>query len=133
MYCKYCGTDVEENGKFCQNCGAEVEATPVDAAEPVVNNEFEELKKTLGGSVFTLGLLGLIFCASGWLAIAGLIMSAVAKKKAALYQAYAGELDGRAKAGSILAKIGLAVGIVSLVILAFSFIIGVVAGLMEAL
>lgn len=131
MYCKHCGTDVEENGKFCQNCGAEVESTPV--TQPVINNEFEEMKTALGGSVFTLGLLGLIFSASSWLALVGIILSSIAKKKAAEYETLVGELEGRAKVGGILAKIGMIVGVVSLVILAFSFIIGVVAGLMEAL
>lgn len=135
MYCKHCGTDLEENVKFCPNCGAEQTVEPTDeapAAEPVVDNAFEEKKETLAGSVLVWGILGLVFAASSWLAILGIIFSNIAKKKAAEYEAFAGELEGRAKAGSILAKIGMIVGIVTVIILAISFVVGFIAGLAGA-
>ena len=133
MYCKHCGTDIEVNVKFCQNCGAEVEETSADAKETVISSEYEEQKKALTDSVFTLGLLGLIFSASSWLALVGIILSAIAKKRAEEYEALAGALEGRAKAGRILAKIGMIVGIASLVILVLSFVIGLIGGILGAL
>ena len=133
MYCKHCGPDIEVNVKFCQNCGAKVDAASADTEETVISSEYEEQKKALTDSVFTLGLLGLIFSASSWLALVGIILSAIAKKRAAEYEALAGALEGRAKAGRILAKIGMIVGIASLVILVLSFVIGLIGGILGAL
>lgn len=133
MYCKHCGTDLEENVKFCPNCGAEQTARAAEpVAEPIVDNEFEAKKDAMAGSALVWGILGLVFAASSWLAILGIIFSGIAKKKVAEYVAFAGELEGRAKAGSILAKIGMIVGIVIVAILAFSFVVGLIAGLAGA-
>ena len=133
MYCKHCGTDLEENVKFCPNCGAEQTAEAAEpVAEPVLDNEFEEKKNAMAGSALVWGILGLVFSASSWLAILGIIFSGIAKKKVAEYVAFAGELEGRAKAGSILAKIGMIVGIVTVAILVFAFVGGFIAGLTDA-
>lgn len=133
MYCKHCGTDLEENVKFCPNCGAEQTAEAAEpVAEPVLDNEFEEKKNAMAGSALVWGILGLVFSASSWLAILGIIFSGIAKKKVAEYVAFAGELEGRAKAGSILAKIGMIVGIVTVAILVFAFVVGFIAGLTGA-
>lgn len=133
MYCKHCGTDLEENVKFCPNCGAEQTAEAAEpVAEPVLDNEFEEKKNAMAGSALVWGILGLVFSASSWLAILGIIFSGIAKKKVAEYVAFAGELEGRAKAGSILAKIGMIVGIVTVAILVFAFVVGFIAGLTDA-
>lgn len=133
MYCKHCGTDLEENVKFCPNCGAEQTAEAAEpVAEPVLDNEFEEKKNAMAGSALVWGILGLVFSASSWLAILGIIFSGIAKRKVAEYVAFAGELEGRAKAGSILAKIGMIVGIVTVAILVFAFVGGFIAGLTGA-
>ena len=133
MYCKHCGTDLEENVKFCPNCGAEQTAEAAEpVAKPVLDNEFEEKKNAMAGSALVWGILGLVFAASSWLAILGIIFSGIAKKKVAEYVAFAGELEGRAKAGSILAKIGMIVGIITVIILAISFVVGFIAGLAGA-
>ena len=133
MYCKHCGTDLEENVKFCPNCGAEQTAGAAEpVAEPIADNEFEAKKDAMAGSALVWGILGLVFAASSWLAILGIIFSGIAKKKVAEYVAFAGELEGRAKAGSILAKIGMIVGIITVIVLAISFVVGVIAGLAGA-
>ncbi|MDR0526014.1 MAG: zinc ribbon domain-containing protein, partial [Spirochaetaceae bacterium] len=33
MFCQYCGTNLEEDAKFCPNCGKTENATPPDSAE----------------------------------------------------------------------------------------------------
>lgn len=115
MYCKYCGTDVAEGARFCENCGAAIERT-VETPTPFIDDEFEAQKNALGGSVFALGLTGLIFSNTS-LALFGIILSAIGLGKARKYKRFAGVLEGRAKAGAILSRIGLAVGIVTLLLL----------------
>lgn len=135
MYCKHCGTDIEDGVKFCPNCGAEQTEAPAaePVAEPVVDNAYEERKNALAGSVLTWGILGLAFSCSSWLAILGIIFSNIAKKKAVEYETLAGELEGRAKVGRGLAKAGFIVGIIMVVYLAVCFVIGFIAGLAGAM
>ena len=121
MYCKYCGTDVAEGARFCENCGAAIEGT-VETPTPFIDDEFEVQKNALGGSVFALGLTGLIFSNTS-LALLGIILSAVGLGKARKYKRFAGVLEGRAKAGLILSKVGLAVGIATLLLLALLIVL----------
>ena len=43
MKCRKCGAEISEGAKFCENCGAPIEAevneTPVTSEAPVVNEE----------------------------------------------------------------------------------------------
>lgn len=139
MYCKHCGTDIEDGVKFCPNCGAEQAEAPAaepivePVAEPIVDNAYEEKKNAMAGSVLTWGILGLAFSCSTWLAILGIIFSNIAKKKAAEYEAFAGELEGRAKVGRGLAKAGFIVGVIMLVYIAICFVVGFIAGLAGAM
>ena len=72
----------------------------------------EELKQKLSSGSLTFGILGLIFCSTGLL---GLIFSAIGRSKAKKYAEEAGELTGKAKAGKVLATIGLVFSIINLV------------------
>lgn len=37
MFCKNCGSQIDDGLKFCPNCGASVEGAPAATASPVVN------------------------------------------------------------------------------------------------
>lgn len=65
------------------------------------------------GSVLTWGILGLAFCE---IAILGLIFSIIGRNKAKAYIAAHGQLEGAAKAGGILSKLGLIFSIISIVV-----------------
>ena len=72
----------------------------------------EELKNKLSSGSLTFGILGLVFAESG---ILGLIFSAIGLSKAKKYAAEAGQLEGKAKTGKILATLGLVFSILALV------------------
>ena len=71
------------------------------------------------GSALPFGILSLVFCGSG---ILGLIFAIIGKKKAKAYAAEVGQLDGKAKVGSILATVGLILSIIMMVYWVFIII-----------
>jgi RNA polymerase subunit RPABC4/transcription elongation factor Spt4 len=70
LYCKHCGTELEDSGNFCPECGKTHETVKV-IERVVVEKEPE--KKSVGASWFIIGILmpiigvvaGLIFTAQG--------------------------------------------------------------------
>ena len=132
MFCRNCGSQLPDNAAFCGNCGTKVEAVaaapqqpayeavqqPAPAQEPVFVAPQQPVQAPpkpavdpylddLAGSVLARGITGLILAFVG---IPGIIVSAKAKNLAAEYERKAGQLSGRAKVGSILAKVGFPVG-----------------------
>lgn len=110
MFCTNCGSQIAEGVKFCPNCGKMVESAQTASApvydEPVTRPEAGKDNST---SILVLGILALAFSELG---IPGIILGAIAKKKAGLFMAENGILYGKAKVGRILGKIGFIVGIV---------------------
>lgn len=140
MFCRNCGSQLPDNAAFCGNCGTKVEAVaaapqqpayeavqqPAPAQQPVFvapqqsayaapqqpvqappKPAVDPYLDDLAGSVLARGITGLILAFVG---IPGIIVSAKAKNLAAEYERKAGQLSGRAKVGSILAKVGFPVG-----------------------
>lgn len=57
MYCRYCGNQLDNDAKFCANCGKKVELRINDKSEAQVKGE----SKAVMGAVFVLlGWIGLI-------------------------------------------------------------------------
>lgn len=121
MFCKNCGNQLPDGAVFCGSCGTKVEAqaapqqtaysapqqpayvAPAQTAPKAVDPALD----ALAGTVLSRGITGL---ALAFVGIPGIIISAKAKGLAAEYASKAGELSGRAKVGSILAKVGFPVG-----------------------
>ena len=116
MFCKNCGRQLDEGETLCPACGTMNNAeTPAAAtvsydlnATETVN---EHLKDEMAGEALKWGIISLAFAASGCLSLLGFIFSFIAKGKALAYQNVFGVLEGRAKAGRILSKIGFGVGL----------------------
>lgn len=116
-FCTNCGAQIPDGSAICPNCGTQL--APAAASQPTYQAPvyqapaYQPAPALDNGPVFTFGLLAVIFCGSGLL---GLIFAIIAKKKIKNYVAAGGQLTGRAKAGSIMATIGLIVSIVMTVI-----------------
>lgn len=124
MFCKKCGSALNDGAQFCPHCGQDqtVVYDQTTAVEGTVVEENTAEKDALAGSAFKFGLMGLIFSCTGFLSLIGIILSAVGLGKAGKFSRIYKSLQGRAIAGKILSIIGLVEGILVTVILFFYFI-----------
>ena len=139
MFCKNCGRQLDEGENICPACGtvnaSETTATPnagIEYAVDDVSAVNERLKDQMAGEALKWGIISLAFAASGCLSLLGFIFSFIAKGKALAYQNVFGVLEGRAKAGRILSKIGFGLGLGMTIYMAFAVMLGVIIGLGEA-
>lgn len=121
MYCKHCGTELDDNAVFCKNCGARqdekeqsYQSTTMPPIDPVMTQPVTEKPSMV--SLLVWGALGLYFALQ--IPLLGLIFSCIAKRKVADYEASYGEVTGMGNVGKNLAKAGLVVGIVLTAIVA---------------
>ena len=138
MFCKNCGRQLDEGENICPACGtvnaSETTTTPnagIEYAVDDVSAVNERLKDQMAGEALKWGIISLAFAASGCLSLLGFIFSFIAKSKAKAYQNAFGPLEGRAKVGRVLGKIGFGIGLGVLIYLAFCFVLGVFIGLTE--
>ena len=139
MFCKNCGRQLDEGENICPACGtvnaSETTTTPnagIEYAVDDVSAVNERLKDQMAGEALKWGIISLAFAASGCLSLLGFIFSFIAKSRALAYQNVFGVLEGKAKAGRILGKIGFGVGLGMTIYMAFAVMIGVIIGLGEA-
>ena len=158
MFCPNCGNQIPEGSAFCGNCGTKVEApaapqpAPQPAYEapqqpayqavqepvyvapqqsvqvaPVVNNANDPELNSLATNTMVFGILGaaLGLC----IGVPGIIFSVLTKKKVNEFVGRAGSLYGKAKVGSILAKVGLPVSIACTAIYTICFFAGLLSGM----
>ena len=86
----------------------------------------------MGGQALTWGILSLAFSASGCLPLLGFIFSYIAKSKALAYEQTFGMLEGKARVGRILGKVGFGVGLGMTIYMGIAVFVGLLAGLAEA-
>ena len=153
MFCSKCGAEVSDNATFCTNCGAKIEKAPeeikaaplYDAAEvPVAPTPTETMLNAdystpapvapvepaadNSTAILTLGIVAVATALSAF-GFPGIIVGAIGRKKAKKFIEDNGMIFGKAKVGSILAKVGIIVGIVMTVFWALYFIgIGALVG-----
>ena len=134
MFCKNCGRQLDENENVCPVCGTvnggETAAAPtVEYGYDAVTEANEQLKNGMAGQALTWGILSLAFSASGCLSLLGFIFSFIAKSKALAYEQTFGVLEGKARVGRILGKVGFGVGLGMTIYMALVFVIAVAAEL----
>ena len=118
MFCKNCGRQLDEGENICPACGtvnaSETTATPnagIEYAVDDVSAVNERLKDQMAGEALKWGIISLAFSASGCLSLLGFIFSFTAKRKSAEFLNYFGVLEGRARVGHILGRVGFGVGL----------------------
>jgi hypothetical protein len=138
MFCKNCGRQLDENENVCPVCGT-VNGGETSAATPTieygfnaVNEANEQLKNSMASQALTWGILSLAFSASGCLSLLGFIFSFIAKSKALAYERTFGVLEGKARVGRILGKVGFGVGLGLTIYMGIVFFVSLLAGLAEA-
>ena len=146
MFCPNCGAEVSDNAAFCTNCGTklekapeEIKAAPIyDAAEvPVAPTPTEAMLNAdyntpapvapvepAADNSTAILTLGIIATAVSEFGIPGIIVGAIGRKKAKKFIDDNVMIFGKAKVGSILANVGIIVGIVMTVFWAL-YILGV--------
>ncbi len=157
MFCQNCGTQLPEDVKFCPECGAPVEIIdplrneptveePVVAAAPVFEQPVYETPtyrepvvqsspeaQALSTPILVFGILGLSFACIPYVNFLGIIFSAIAKSKVKQFLGLGGVLSGKAKVGSILATVGLIIGIILTVIFAIIITFAIFGGILAVL
>lgn len=135
MFCKFCGSNLEDGANFCTNCGKVVVGESYDnGVETVgeVSNSYDtvddEQKSKSGKDVLKFAILGLAFGSSFYLSFLGLIFSIISKRKLKNYKSQFGDTSGAATVGKHLGTAGLILSIVFtailvLYVLMFAFII----------
>lgn len=112
MFCTNCGAQINDGTKFCPKCGVQVggeQAPVVTPVEPVVEHVEAVKVQDNSTSIMVLGIIALALC---WLGIPGIILGAIAKKKANEFAKDHGMIYGKAKVGRILGNFGFIIGIV---------------------
>lgn len=138
MFCKNCGRQLDENENVCPVCGTvnggetAAAASTLEYGYNAVNEANEQLKSGMGGQALTWGILSLAFSASGCLSLLGFIFSFIAKSKALAYERTFGVLEGKAKVGRILGKVGFGVGLGMTIYMAFVVLLSFAIALAEA-
>lgn len=123
MFCKFCGSEIENDANFCPNCGKVVTndlySNSIEKEEPVISvyeTVVDEEKQKAGGKILKSAILGAAFASTAWFALVGLIFSIISRVRLNKYISVYGETEGRATAGKIVGKVAL---ILSIVLTAF--------------
>jgi len=137
MFCKTCGRKIEEDLKFCPECGTPLKDTSTQSEAqygegavqsneaPVINNTND---KSAERPVFVFGLLSLIISLATWLPLLSLIFGIVAKSKHKKLIAGGGTDCGKARTGRKLATAGIIISIIAIVLLVICFAIVAACG-----
>ena len=137
MFCKNCGRQLDENENVCPVCGTvnggETAATStLEYGYDAVTEANEQLKNGMAGQALTWGILSLAFSASGCLSLLGFIFSFIAKSKALAYEQTFGVLEGTARVGRILGKVGFGVGLGMTIYMGLALLVSIAVGFMGA-
>ena len=137
MFCTKCGRELDENESVCPVCGTvnggETAAAPtVEYGYDAVNAANEQMKSEMAGQALKWGIISLAFSASGCLPLLGFIFSFIAKSKALAYEQTFGVLEGKARVGRILGKVGFGVGLGMTIYMGLALLVSIAVGFMGA-
>ena len=114
MFCTKCGRELDEGESYCPSCRAMTASEPSALHDISTEAAKDQLKNEMADDAFKWGIVSLVCSLLGLL---GFIFSFIARSKAFAYRKTFGVLEGRAKTGHILGRIGFAIGLCYLVFL----------------
>ena len=137
MFCTKCGRQLDEGVNVCPVCGTvnggETATAPtVEYGYDAVNVANEQMKSEMAGQALKWGILSLAFSASGCLPLLGFIFSFIAKSKALAYEQTFSVLEGKARVGRILGKVGFGVGLGMTIYMGLALLVSIAVGFTEA-
>ena len=114
MFCTKCGRELSDTETYCPSCGAMTTSEPSALYDTSTEAAQDQLRNEMADDAFKWGIVSLVCSLLGLL---GFIFSFIARSKAFAYRKTFGVLEGRAKTGHILGRIGFAIGLCYLVFL----------------
>lgn len=111
MKCSWCGGDVSNGATICPHCEAPFDKTEIESA--LAEEKLHEKKRNKSrNTILTIGIISLAIDYLWVLSPIGLVLSIITKVLVGGYKKRYGEVDGKARAGSVLSTIGLILGII---------------------
>ena len=114
MFCTKCGRQLDEGESYCPSCGGMTASDSSALHDISTEAAKDQLKNEMADDAFKWGIVSLVCSLLGLL---GFIFSFIARSKALAYRKTFGILEGRAKTGHILGRIGFGIGLCYLVFL----------------
>ena len=162
MFCEKCGSQLSQDARFCQSCGAavQIENMPAPTVEhtafapiaqvaegPYVDPAVEARKEELANEAMKLGIISAVFAELGifcWVwfvsifffpfVILGIAFSRAAERRVKEYQALTGGgIVAKVRVGHITSLVALITGLVTLGVLVFFVSLIIFALLLSAL
>ena len=121
MYCRKCGTLLDESAKFCTVCGAPVEETKEE--QPLNYNTNVEPKGPWKGFAIAGFALGLTCICSCWIPLLGFILAYTCGISGIVFSSLGKKSiinHSKAKTGLVLSIISLPVSFISYIVFLFA-------------
>lgn len=130
MYCKNCGTYLDDDAAYCSACGT-AQQKPDAYTESEATQPQGEAQRSASIGVLVWGILSLFFALE--FPLLGLIFACIARKKYTEYEQTYGNAKDIAGIGKGLAIAGFVVGLVCTILGAFEVLSAFSAGFAAAL
>lgn len=144
MFCKFCGSEIPEDGAFCIKCGkvnepvgedgrGTVIVRPIacDAEGPEQSEEraSAQAQKSAGNKVLIFAIIGIVCALTGGLSCVGLVFSLLARTKLGQYRVHYGATNGSATVGKYLSIAAIVLNVVELITLLVVLVAAIVRAL----
>ena len=129
MFCTKCGRQLDEGESYCPSCGAMTASEPSALYDTSTEAAQDQLRNEMADDAFIWGIMSLVCSLLGLL---GFIFSFIARSKAFAYRKTFGVLEGKARVGRILGKVGFGVGLGMTIYMGLALLVSIAVGFMGA-
>ena len=144
MFCKFCGSEIPEDGAFCVKCGKVNEPVGEDdrgtvivrpitcdseGPEQTAERAAVEAQKSAGSRILMFAIFGIACALTGGLSGVGLVFSLLARTKLGHYRIRYGATTGRATVGKHLSVAAIVMNVAELGVLLVMLVAAIVRAL----